>query len=81
MNGEGARQGASDDLLSRRSESNRPTGRSATWQQVDSILEVRSRLVVALDFIEDGEVRLAELAVMELLHDLDGADLLTAKAA
>jgi hypothetical protein len=45
----------------------------ATWARVDRELDVRSRLVVALDAIEDGDVRMAELCLFQLLDDLDGA--------
>jgi hypothetical protein len=82
MNGEGARQGAPNHQLSRPSERSRPPGRAATWTDVDRELEVRARIVVALDAIEDGNPRMAELALFGLLDDLDAAgELLAAKAA
>jgi hypothetical protein len=46
----------------------------ATWERVDRVLEVRARLVVALDAIEDRNPGLAELCLLELLDDLDGAE-------
>jgi hypothetical protein len=42
-----------------------------TWNDVDRVLEVRSHLVVALDAIEDGDLRMAEICVFQLLDDLD----------
>ena len=65
----------------RLSESNPSAGRAATWREVDRVLEVRSRLVVALDSIEAGDVHMAELCLFQLLDDLDAAEFLTAKAA
>ena len=61
----------------------RPSERSRFlgWAEVDRTLEVRSRLSVALDSIESGDVRLAETCLLQLLADLDVAELLTAKAA
>ena len=60
----------------------RPSERSSLgWAEVDRVLEVRSRLVVALDLIESGDVRMAETCLLQLLDDLDAAEFLTTKAA
>lgn len=48
-------------------------GRTASWERVDHELEVRARIVVALDALEMGDVRLAEDVLFQLLDDLDGA--------
>ena len=57
------------------------SGRGVTWADVDRVLEVRSRLVVALDAIEEGNVRMAELCLFQLLDDLDGAETILGHAA
>ena len=53
----------------------RPSERSRSlgWVEVDRELEVRARIVVALDALETGDVRLAEDVLFQLLDDLDGA--------
>ena len=48
---------------------------------MDAELEVRSRIVFVLNEIESGDVRMAETCLLQLLDDLDAAELLTAKAA
>ena len=53
---------------------------AATWERVERMLEVRARLVVALDFIEDGNPRMAELALFGLLDDPDGVEAILAPA-
>lgn len=57
--------------------------RIVSWAEVDRRLEVRARLVVALDEIEAGEMRTAELCLLQLLDDLDAAEFIvdTAKRA
>jgi hypothetical protein len=65
----------------RRFEGIRAEGRNATWQRVDRVLEVRTRVVFVLDSIECGNVRTAEDCLLQLLDDLDAAEFLTAKAA
>jgi hypothetical protein len=62
-------------------EGNPTTGRTATWERVDSELEVRARLVVIADSIESGDIRMAELCVLQLLDDLDGVAFLLGRAA
>ena len=57
------------------------SGHFATWREVDAELEVRARGVLVLDSIESGDVRMAETCLLQLLDDLDVAELLTAKAA
>jgi hypothetical protein len=49
------------------------------WADVDRYLEVRARVVVALDSIEDGDVRTAELCLLQLVDDLDAAEFLLAR--
>lgn len=56
-------------------------GRGAAWADVDHTLEVRSRVVVALDFIEEGDARTAELCLLQLLDDLDAAETIVGLAA
>jgi hypothetical protein len=55
------------------SQGNRRRGGVPTWAEVDRELEVRARIVVALDAIEDGDVRMAELCLFQILDDLDAA--------
>jgi hypothetical protein len=43
------------------------------WADVDRVLEVRSRLVVVADALEEGDILLAEAGVLQLLDDLDAA--------
>ena len=75
MNERGPRKGPPEKRSGGRSfEGTEQPGRAATWREVDRGLEVRSRLVVALDSIEDGEVRTAELCLFQLLDDLDAAE-------
>jgi len=53
----------------------RPSERSRSlgWADIDRVLEVRARLVVVADALEEGDVRLAEAGVLQLLDDLDFA--------
>lgn len=46
---------------------------SLLWSDVDRELEVRSRLVVVADALDEGDIRLAEAGVLQLLDDLDAA--------
>ena len=55
------------------------TGSGLSWAVVDRELEVRARVVVALDSIEDGDVRTAELCLLQLVDDLDAAEFLLAR--
>jgi hypothetical protein len=72
MNGEGARQGAPDDLLSGRSERSRAAGRNATFAEVDTELELRERLAAIVDSLEAGDLTTAAVNACWLLDDLDG---------
>jgi hypothetical protein len=72
--------GSAGTLGRRPSERSRERGRHA-WAEVDRELEVRSRLVVALDAIEAGDVRVAELCLLQLLDDLDAAETILERAA
>jgi hypothetical protein len=56
-------------------------GRGASWVDVDRVLEVRSRLTVVADALEEGDVRLAETGVLALLDDLDAAEAILGRAA
>lgn len=51
------------------------------WATVDAELEVRARIVFALDSIEDGDVRLTEDVLFQLLDDLDRAGWILGRAA
>ena len=72
--------GSAGTLGKRPSERSREVGRGASWREVDAELEVRARIVVALDAIEDGNPRMAELALFGLLDDLDGVETILAPA-
>ena len=52
-----------------------------TWAQVDPELEVRARIVVALDSIESGDIRTAEDVLLQLLDDLDDVETILERAA
>jgi hypothetical protein len=77
MNERGPRKGPPENRSGGRlSEGSRATGRDASWREVDAKLEVLSRLVVIADSIECGDVRMAEDCVLQLIDDLDVAELL-----
>ena len=57
------------------------SGRSVIWADVDRTLEVRARLVAALDEIEAGDVRTVEIVLMDLLLDLDDVEHIVARRA
>jgi len=67
--------GSAGTLGKRPSEPSRSLGCLA-WVDVDRVLEVRARLVVVADALEEGDVRLAEAGVLQLLDDLDAAEFL-----
>jgi hypothetical protein len=54
--------------------------RIVSWSEADRRLEVRARIVVALDALDDGDVRLAELALFGLLDDLDAVGIILGRA-
>ena len=68
-------------LASDHNEVSSASGQFSTWREVDAELEVRARVVLVLDSIESGDVRMAETCLLQLLDDLDAAELLTTKAA
>ena len=81
MNDQAPHSGRSEQRSGGRSfESTDAIGRVATWERVDRVLEVRARIVVALDALEDGNPRMAELALFGLLDDLDAAETILANA-
>jgi hypothetical protein len=57
------------------------SGAGLSWIRVDRELEARARVVVTLDAIEAGDVRLAEDVLFQLLDDLDAAETILARAA
>lgn len=61
----------------------RPSERSRSlgWAEVDRVLEVRSRIVVAIDELGIGDVGTCELVLMDLLLDLDDVERIVARHA
>ena len=79
MNDERRTRRRSESSGRRQNERTSEVGTDTTWRDVDGTLEVRSRLVLIADSIECGDIRTAELCVLQLLDDLDGAELLLAR--
>ena len=61
----------------------RPSERSRSlgWDEVDRVLEVRSRVVVAIDELGIGDVATCELVLVDLLLDLDDAERIVGRRA
>lgn len=74
-------KGRSESAGRRHFERTESVGRPASWTRVDQVIEVRSRLVFIAEALEDGDVRLAEMCVYQLVSDLDAAESILGCAA